>query len=95
MRQDRSNLAHMTEEERGNNPPGRPDGWQRHLVWITGVWVLPIVWILRLFHRRPCRPARFWQLRRFWRLFPATSSIAAGIAAHSPTRRTRAKKPKN
>src|ERR1035441_7966008 len=37
----------MTEEERGNNPPGRPDGWQRHLVWIAGVWVLPIVWILR------------------------------------------------
>src|ERR1017187_3694152 len=47
MRQDRSNLAHMTEEDRGHNPPGRPDGWQRHLVWIAGVWVLPIVWILR------------------------------------------------
>ena len=47
MRQDRSNLAHMTEEERGNNSPGRPDGWQRHLVWIAGVWVVPIVWILR------------------------------------------------
>jgi len=47
MRQDRSDPALMTEEERRNNPPGRPDGWQRHLVWIAGVWVVPIVGILR------------------------------------------------
>jgi len=33
----------MTEDEGRNNPAG----WQRCLVWIAGVWVLPIVWTLR------------------------------------------------
>src|ERR1035438_3723203 len=47
MRQDRSNLAHMLEKQRGNGTPGRPNGWQRHLVWLSGVWVLPLCWMLR------------------------------------------------
>jgi signal transduction histidine kinase len=38
---------YMLEEERGNNTPGRPNGWQRHLLWLSGVWVLPLCGILR------------------------------------------------
>src|ERR1039457_7179861 len=37
----------MLEEQRGNNTPGRPNTWRRHLLWLSGVWVLPLCWILR------------------------------------------------
>ena len=36
----------MLEEQRANNPPGRPNAWRRHLLWISGVWVLPLCWVL-------------------------------------------------
>jgi len=37
----------MLEERHGNNTPGRPNGWRRHLIWFSGVWVLPLGWLLR------------------------------------------------
>jgi signal transduction histidine kinase len=37
----------MLEEQRGNNTPDRPNAWPRHLLWLSGVWVLPPFWILR------------------------------------------------
>src|SRR5664280_405787 len=37
----------MLEEQRGNSTPGRPNTWRRHLLWLSGVWVLPLCWILR------------------------------------------------
>jgi len=37
----------MVEKEHRNNPAGRPNGWQRHLLWLSGVWVLPLCGILR------------------------------------------------
>jgi signal transduction histidine kinase len=47
MRQDRSNLHHMVKDQRGNITPGGPNGWRRHLVWLSGLWVLPLGWMLR------------------------------------------------
>jgi len=38
---------HMLEEERRNNTPGRLNGWQYHLLWLSGLWVLPLWWVLR------------------------------------------------
>lgn len=35
----------MPEEQRGNSTPGRSN--RRHLLWLSGVWVLPLCWILR------------------------------------------------
>ena len=37
----------MLEEQRGNITPGRPNGWRRHLLWLSGVWALPLCWVLR------------------------------------------------
>src|ERR1022692_4152085 len=37
----------MLAEQRGNNTLGRPNGWRRHLLWLSGVWALPLCWILR------------------------------------------------
>jgi signal transduction histidine kinase len=40
----------MVEEQRGNNTPGRPNApnaWSRHLLWLSGIWVLPLCGILR------------------------------------------------
>src|ERR1039458_6165245 len=37
----------MLEEQRGNNTPGRPNTWRRHLLWLSGVWVLPLCWLFR------------------------------------------------
>jgi signal transduction histidine kinase len=39
--------AHMLEEQRGNITPVRPKTWRRHLLWLSGVWVLPLYWVLR------------------------------------------------
>src|ERR1035438_1978563 len=36
----------MLEEQRANNTPGRPNTSRRHLLWISGVWVLPLCWLL-------------------------------------------------
>jgi signal transduction histidine kinase len=36
----------MLEEDRGNNTSGRPNPWRRSLPWLSGVWVLPVCWIL-------------------------------------------------
>jgi signal transduction histidine kinase len=35
----------MLEEQRANNTPTRPNA-SRHLLWIGGVWVLPLCWVL-------------------------------------------------
>jgi signal transduction histidine kinase len=40
MRQDRSKLSSV-EERRGKN------AWRRGLLWLSGVWVLPLAWMLR------------------------------------------------
>jgi two-component system C4-dicarboxylate transport sensor histidine kinase DctB len=37
----------MLEEQRGNSTAVRPSAWQRHLLWLSGVWVLPLCWILQ------------------------------------------------
>ena len=37
----------MPEDQRGNSAPGRPNGRLRHLAWLSGVWVLPLCWMLR------------------------------------------------
>jgi two-component system, sensor histidine kinase AauS len=37
----------MTEEQRRNNTPVHPNTWRRRLLWLSGVWVLPICWTLR------------------------------------------------
>jgi two-component system C4-dicarboxylate transport sensor histidine kinase DctB len=37
----------MLEEQRGNSTLGRPNGWRRHLLWLSGVWALPLCWLLR------------------------------------------------
>jgi signal transduction histidine kinase len=37
----------MLAEPWGNNALGRPNGWSRRLLWLSGVWVLPLWWILR------------------------------------------------
>src|ERR1035438_623284 len=36
----------MLEEQRANNTPTRPNA-SRHLLWLGGVWVLPLCWVLR------------------------------------------------
>ena len=38
--------AHMLEEQRGNSTPARPNPW-RHLLGLSGVWILPLCWILQ------------------------------------------------
>jgi signal transduction histidine kinase len=40
----------MLEKQRGNSTPGRPNApnaWPRLLLWLSGVWVLPLCWMLR------------------------------------------------
>jgi signal transduction histidine kinase len=37
----------MLQQQLGNGAPDLPNGWQRRLVWLSGVWVLPLCWILR------------------------------------------------
>src|SRR5450755_1885458 len=37
----------MPEDQRESNTPDRTNVWQRHLLWLSGVWVLPLCWILR------------------------------------------------
>jgi C4-dicarboxylate-specific signal transduction histidine kinase len=37
----------MIAEQRGSDAPGRPNGWRRRLIWLSGGWALPICWILR------------------------------------------------
>jgi two-component system C4-dicarboxylate transport sensor histidine kinase DctB len=37
----------MLAEPRGNNTLGRPNGWRHRLLWLSGLWVLPLCWILR------------------------------------------------
>src|SRR5664280_3786146 len=37
----------MLEEQRANNTPGRPNASRRHLLWLSGLWVLPLCWLLR------------------------------------------------
>jgi two-component system C4-dicarboxylate transport sensor histidine kinase DctB len=37
----------MLEDQRGNKTPDRPAAWRRHLLWLSGIWVLPLCWILR------------------------------------------------
>jgi len=37
----------MLAKQRGNNTLGRPNGWRHRLLWLSGLWVLPLCWILR------------------------------------------------
>src|ERR1035441_4943921 len=37
----------MLKEQRGDKTPDRPNAWQSQLLWLSGVWVLPLCWILR------------------------------------------------
>jgi two-component system C4-dicarboxylate transport sensor histidine kinase DctB len=37
----------MLEQPRADSTPARPNTWRRHLLWLSGVWVLPVCWILR------------------------------------------------
>ena len=37
----------MIGQHRGYSTPGRTNDWRRYLLWLTGVWVLPLCWILR------------------------------------------------
>jgi signal transduction histidine kinase len=37
----------MLAEQRGNDTAGRPRGWSRHLLWLGGLWVLALWWLLR------------------------------------------------
>jgi signal transduction histidine kinase len=37
----------MLEEQSGNNPPGRRNTWRSHLLWLSGVWALPLGLTLR------------------------------------------------
>src|ERR1017187_6995166 len=40
----------MLEDQRGNSTPGHPNApntWSRHLLWLSGIWVLPLCWIVR------------------------------------------------
>jgi signal transduction histidine kinase len=37
----------MLAEQGGNNALSHPNGWSRRLLWLSGVWVLPLWWILR------------------------------------------------
>jgi signal transduction histidine kinase len=37
----------MLDDERENKMPGRPNWWHHHLLWLSGLWVLPLGWILR------------------------------------------------
>ncbi|HYW43327.1 MAG TPA: HAMP domain-containing sensor histidine kinase [Bryobacteraceae bacterium] len=37
----------MLDEQRGNSTHGRPHAWRSHLLWLCGVWVLPLCWFLR------------------------------------------------
>ena len=39
--------GHMLADERGNHARGRPTLWSRGLLWLSGVWVLPLWWIMR------------------------------------------------
>ena len=34
-------------EDFGNSTPESPGDWRRHLVWLSGVWALPLCWPLR------------------------------------------------
>ena len=47
MRQDRSKLAICSQSSGATTRLGRPNGWRRRLLWLSGVWVLPLCWILR------------------------------------------------
>jgi signal transduction histidine kinase len=37
----------MVAKQQGYNTLDRPNGWGRSLLWLTGVWVLPLCWMLR------------------------------------------------
>src|ERR1035437_7804142 len=37
----------MLDEQHGNSTPIRPKTWRRHWLWLSGVWALPLGWILR------------------------------------------------
>src|ERR1035438_731192 len=37
----------MPDEHRGNSTPLHPSKWWRHWLWLSGVWVWPLCWMLR------------------------------------------------
>jgi signal transduction histidine kinase len=37
----------MFEDQRGDSTPVRPKTWRRHLLWFSGVWALPLGWMLQ------------------------------------------------
>ena len=37
----------MLEEPREISTQGRPNAWRRYLLWLSGVWVLPLCWMMR------------------------------------------------
>src|ERR1039457_6697884 len=50
----------MLEEQRANNTPGRPNTSRRHLLWISGVWVLPLCWLLGWIRPNTSRRHLLW-----------------------------------
>ncbi len=46
MRQDQQ-AGHMLAEQGRNDGLGRPQRWSRRLLWLSGIWVLPLWWIFR------------------------------------------------
>ncbi len=46
----------MLAEQRGNSTLGRPNGWRRRLLWLSGLWALPLYWILRWMLPPPVLP---------------------------------------
>lgn len=47
MRQDRTGLTIMPAEQRGNSARGHLNGWSRRLLWLSGVWVVPLWWMVQ------------------------------------------------
>ena len=46
----------MRKEERADNSPDRANDWRRHLLRLSGIWVVPLYWIL-LWILAPSAPA--------------------------------------
>jgi signal transduction histidine kinase len=47
MRQDPDGCPYMPESRTETARPAAANAWRRHLVWFSGIWVLPLYWMLR------------------------------------------------